>query len=46
MAELERKWYVIKSVTGTEKKVKQNIDSEVALSNLKDSVFEVIIPTE
>ena len=46
MAELERKWYVIKSVTGTEKKVKQNIDSEVALSNLKDSVFEVLIPTE
>ena len=46
MAELERKWYVIKSITGTEKKVKQNIDSEVALSSLKDSVFEVLIPTE
>ena len=46
MAELERKWYVIKSVTGTEKKVKQNIETEVSLSNLKDSVFEVLIPTE
>ena len=46
MAELERKWYVIKTITGTEKKVKQNIESEVALSNLKESVFEVLIPTE
>lgn len=46
MAELESKWYVIKSVTGTEKKVKQNIDREIELTDLKDSVFEVLIPTE
>ena len=38
MAEVERKWYVIKAVTGTEKKVKQNIETEVELSHLKDYV--------
>ena len=46
MAEVERKWYVIKAVTGTEKKVKQNIENEVELSILKDHVHKVLIPTE
>ncbi len=46
MAEVERKWYVIKSVTGTEKKVKLNIETEVELSHLKDQVTRVLIPTE
>ncbi|MBR4787142.1 MAG: transcription termination/antitermination factor NusG [Bacteroidales bacterium] len=46
MAEVERKWYVIKAVTGTEKKVKQNIETEVELSHLKDYVTKVLIPTE
>ena len=46
MAEVERKWYVIKAVTGTEKKVKQNIETEVELSILKDYVTKVLIPTE
>lgn len=46
MAEVERKWYVIKAVTGTEKKVKLNIETEVELSRLKDKVTKVLIPTE
>ena len=46
MAEVERKWYVIKAVTGTEKKVKQNIETEIELSNLKELVTKVLIPTE
>ena len=46
MAEVERKWYVIKAVTGTEKKVKQNIETEVELTSLKDYVSQVLIPTE
>lgn len=46
MAEVERKWYVIKAVTGTEKKVKLNIENEVELSHLKDLVTNVLIPTE
>ena len=46
MAEIEHKWYVIKTVTGTEKKVKQNIESEIEASHLKDFVSRVLIPTE
>jgi transcriptional antiterminator NusG len=47
MAEIEKKWYVIRAVTGTEKKVKQNIESEVqSVSYLKDMVTRVLIPTE
>lgn len=46
MAEIERKWYVIKAVTGTEKKVKQNIECEIELSRIKEQVSRVLIPTE
>lgn len=46
MAEIERKWYVVRAVTGTEKKVKQNILTEVETSPLKDMIPRVIIPTE
>jgi len=46
MTEVEKKWYVIRTVTGTEKKVKQNIENEVAASNIKDFVTRVLIPTE
>jgi len=47
MAEIEKKWYVIRAVTGTEKKVKSNIESEVqSLPHIKDLVPRVLIPTE
>ena len=46
MAEVERKWYVLKAITGSEKKVKQNIETEVELSHLKEYVTNVLIPTE
>jgi len=46
MAEVERKWYVLKAITGSEKKVKQNIETEVELSQLKELVTNVLIPTE
>lgn len=46
MAEIERKWYVIRVVTGTEKKVKQNIENEISNSHLRDFVTNILIPTE
>ena len=46
MNELEKKWYVIRAVTGTEKKVKQNIENEIAVSQFKEMVTRVLIPTE
>ncbi|MCL2167549.1 MAG: transcription termination/antitermination protein NusG [Lentimicrobiaceae bacterium] len=47
MAEIEKKWYVIRAVTGTEKKVKSNIESEIQSSSyVRDLVTRVLIPTE
>jgi len=46
MAEIEKKWYVIRAVAGTEKKVKQNIEGEVEASKIKDFVSRVLVPTE
>ncbi|MBR4134907.1 MAG: transcription termination/antitermination factor NusG [Bacteroidales bacterium] len=46
MAEADRKWYVIKAVTGTEKKVKNNIEIELELTGKTDMVTRVLIPTE
>ncbi|MBI4648453.1 MAG: transcription termination/antitermination factor NusG [Bacteroidia bacterium] len=46
MAENDKKWYVIRAITGKEKKVKEIIDNEIVRLNLHDKVSQVIIPTE
>ena len=44
MAEL--KWYVIRAVSGQEKKVKNYIETEVVRQKLEDVVTQVLIPSE
>jgi len=39
-------WYVVHTLTGQEEKVKANLLSRLALSNLKDQISQVLIPTE
>ncbi len=46
MAEINRKWYVVRAIGGKEKKVKESIESEIASLNLQDYVSQVLIPTE
>jgi len=46
MSESVKKWYVVRAVSGSEKKVKQYIDSEIARHNLQDYVSQVLIPME
>lgn len=46
MSESEKKWYVIRAISGSEKKVKQYIESEINRLNLKDQIAQVLIPTE
>lgn len=41
-----RKWYVVRAISGQEKKVKQYIEMEINRLNLKDHVAQVLIPTE
>ena len=45
-AELARKWYVVRAISGQEKKVKQYIEVEVNRLNLADYIAQVLIPTE
>ena len=44
--EIARKWYVVRAISGKEKKVKQYIESEVSRLKLGDYVAQVLIPTE
>jgi transcriptional antiterminator NusG len=41
-----RKWYVLRAITGKEKKVKEYIDNEVKRHNLENYVSQVLVPTE
>ncbi len=42
----EKPWYVIRAISGKEKRVKQYIESEIKRLNLGDFVGQVLIPTE
>ncbi|HZH54760.1 MAG TPA: transcription termination/antitermination protein NusG [Sphingobacteriaceae bacterium] len=46
MAELELKWYVVRAVSGKEKKVKQYIESEINRLGINHLVPQVLIPME
>ncbi|MFM9422672.1 MAG: transcription termination/antitermination protein NusG [Bacteroidota bacterium] len=46
MADLEKKWYVVRAISGKEKKVKEFIESEIKARGLQDYVSQVLIPTE
>jgi transcription termination/antitermination protein NusG len=41
-----KKWYVVRAVSGKEKKVKQYIEVEINRLGMKDYVSQVLIPTE
>jgi transcription termination/antitermination protein NusG len=46
MSEQVKKWYVVKAISGKEKKVKELIESEINYRNLQSYVSQVLIPTE
>ena len=46
MSESAKKWYVLRTVGGKEKKAKEYIESEVAAMGWNDYVSQVLIPTE
>ena len=41
-----KKWYVVRAISGKEKKVKEMIDLEVSRTAMKDHVAQVLIPME
>lgn len=42
----ELKWYVVRVVSGQEKKIKTYLETEIERENLKDYIPQVLIPTE
>lgn len=43
---MERNWYVVHTYSGSEKKVKTNIDQRVESMGLQDYIFNVLVPEE
>ncbi|CAM4149342.1 transcription termination/antitermination protein NusG [Gillisia limnaea] len=47
MAEVkDKKWYVVRAVSGQENKVKEYIEREISHQGMEDYVSEVLVPTE
>ncbi len=46
MSEQVKKWYVVRAISGNEKKVKIYLESEISRLNLQDYISQVLIPTE
>ena len=46
MSEQVKKWYVVRAISGNEKKVKQYLENEIANQNLQEYISQVLIPTE
>ena len=46
MTDVVKKWYVIRAISGNEKKVKQYIESELISLKLQEYISQVLIPTE
>ena len=46
MSEIVKKWYVLRTIGGKEKKVKDYIESEIANAGLQEYISQVLIPTE
>ena len=46
MSEVEKKWYVLRAISGKEAKVKEYLDADIRNSDLGEYVSQVLIPTE
>lgn len=46
MSDVKKRWYVIRAISGKEKKVKELLELEVERNNLTEFVNQILIPTE
>ena len=44
--EIEPRWYILHAYSGQEERVKKNLEQRVATMDVKDKIFQVIVPTE
>ncbi len=41
-----KKWYVVRAISGKEKKVKEYLENEISRLNLQEKIAQILIPTE
>lgn len=46
MAEIKKRWYVVRAISGKEKKVKELLELEISREKLDDYIGQILIPTE
>jgi len=46
MSEQVKKWYVVRAISGKEKKVKEYLEHEIDRLKLQDYISQILIPTE
>lgn len=46
MNNIDKKWYVVRAISGKEKKVKELINVEITRNNLESYISQILIPTE
>jgi transcriptional antiterminator NusG len=46
VSEHVKKWYVVRAISGKEKKVKEYLENEINAQNLQEYISQVLIPTE
>jgi len=46
MSESVKKWYVVRAISGNEKKVKQILENEISNQHLQEYISQVLIPME
>src|SRR5574344_511487 len=46
MSEVQKKFYVLRAISGKENKVREYLEAEIKNTDLKDYVSQVLIPTE
>jgi transcriptional antiterminator NusG len=46
MSEADKKWYVLRAISGKESKVKEYLEADIKNSGLSEYVSQVLIPTE
>jgi transcription termination/antitermination protein NusG len=46
MSDIEKKWYVLRAVSGKENKVREYLEAEIKNSTLGEYLSQVLIPTE
>lgn len=46
MSEEQKKWYVVRAISGSEKRIKQYIENEISRLQLEHFVSQLLVPTE